>query len=182
LCIADTLANFEKCFQLKNILGNHYFKSNTSQDADYNVFSLQHHLATYDGGLLLIYRREYPVYDSSMGGYGPVTEEILVKISPGDGLDTIGHEADDTNVIVPVKPEKEVIVFPNPNNTNTLNVNTDKWQSIMVYNAIGQVIKTYANTSLKYKDNIDISALAAGHYYLKIKLPDKTVYHKFIRY
>jgi hypothetical protein len=73
-------------------------------------------------------------------------------------------------------------VFPNPNNTNTLNVNTDKWQSIMVYNAIGQVIKTYANTSLKHKDSIDISALAAGHYYLQIKLPEKTVYHKFIRH
>jgi hypothetical protein len=52
----------------------------------------------------------------------------------------------------------------------------------MVYNAIGQVIKTYANTSLKYKDSIDISALAAGHYYLQIKLPEKTVYHKFIRH
>jgi hypothetical protein len=182
LCIADTLTNIEKCFQLRKILGNHYFKSNTPQDADYNVFSLHHRLATYDGGLLLIYTREYPYYDASIGGYLTNTEEIVVKISPGDGLDTLGHEADDTNVIVTVKPEKEVLVFPNPNNTNTLNVNTDKWQSIMVYNTIGQVIKTYANTSLKYKDSIDISALAAGHYYLQIKLPEKTVYHKFIRH
>ncbi len=182
LCIADTLTNIEKCFQLRKILGNHYFKSNTPQDADYNVFSLHHRLATYDGGLLLIYTREYPYYDASIGGYLTNTEEIVVKISPGDGLDTLGHEADDTNVIVTVKPEKEVLVFPNPNNTNTLNVNTDKWQSIMVYNTIGQVIKTYANTSLKYKDSIDISALAAGHYYLQIKLPEKTVYQKFIRH
>jgi hypothetical protein len=181
-CFLDTLAKEEKCFKLKDILGNEHYRINTSMEADYNTFSLDAHLATSDGGLLLIYINEFPIYDPVLEGFFSKRETIFVKISPGNGQDTIGHEADDTVVVIPpIVPEKELILFPNPSSSSTLNMNTNKWQSIEVYNTIGQLTKIYQNTSKPYY-TIDVSSLAAGNYFLKIKINDQSIYKRLLRY
>lgn len=76
----------------------------------------------------------------------------------------------------------DYLIYPNPNDGDYLLIKGKVWQTVSVYDAIGQKIVEHGNLSLNQAEPINIKNLRPGNYYLQIKFPDKTVYNKFIRY
>lgn len=69
----------------------------------------------------------------------------------------------------------QVKIYPNPAK-NFINISTEKpIQSIEIYDVLGRLIKT------ETKNNINVSQLAKGNYFLKIKTRDQELIEKFIK-
>ena len=71
------------------------------------------------------------------------------------------------------------MLYPNPNNGNTLYFNTTKEIQVNVYSILGKLIKN--ETVTIEKKNIDISTLSNGIYLLKITSENKSITKKLIR-
>ena len=81
--------------------------------------------------------------------------------------------------LVESSAEKTVSLFPNPA-TNMLNINASKQiESIKVLSSFGQFIKTYEIED--YSDDIDISNLKPGVYYVLIQMDGEVVTQKFVK-
>lgn len=74
------------------------------------------------------------------------------------------------------------IIYPNPNSQNRLFLEKDNWETLSIYDLTGRELLYYENPLYNLMDGIDIEDLRPGNYFLRIKLPNKTVYNKFIRY
>ena len=69
----------------------------------------------------------------------------------------------------------QVKIYPNPAK-NFINISTEKAiQSIEIYDVLGRLITT------ETKNNINVSQLAKGNYFLKIKTSDQELIEKFIK-
>ncbi|MNK85586.1 Serine protease AprX [compost metagenome] len=69
----------------------------------------------------------------------------------------------------------QVKIYPNPAK-NVLNISTEKpIQTIEIYDVLGRLIKT------ETKNNFNVSQLAKGNYFLKIKTSDQELIEKFIK-
>ncbi|TDX87269.1 putative secreted protein (Por secretion system target) [Epilithonimonas xixisoli] len=69
----------------------------------------------------------------------------------------------------------QIKIYPNPAK-NFINISTEKpIQSVEIYDVLGRLIKT------ETKNNVNISQLAKGNYFLKIKTSDQELIEKFIK-
>ena len=76
---------------------------------------------------------------------------------------------------VPDIKKTQVKIYPNPAK-NFINISTEKpIQSIEIYDVLGRLIKT------ETKNNFNVSQLAKGNYFLKIKTSDQELIEKFIK-
>jgi len=117
---------------------------------------------TQDGGAFYIYNKQLP----------PDGEELVfVK------ADTVYKRYGN---IYTVKDNN--LIYPNPNDQNRLFLEKDNWETLSIYDLTGRELLYYENPLYNLMDGIDIEDLRRGNYFLRIKLPDKTVYNKFIRY
>lgn len=74
--------------------------------------------------------------------------------------------------------EDEVVLYPNPATDKIYFKNADKIQSVDIYEATGRKVKSVKSNG----DNISVSDLKQGNYYLEIKLKDGTsAYEKLIK-
>lgn len=72
-----------------------------------------------------------------------------------------------------------LVLFPNPttNNLNIVNNDAIEIKSITVYNAIGQMVKKLSS----FQENIDISDLKSGTYFISLELENGNATSKFIK-
>ncbi|WP_395063206.1 T9SS type A sorting domain-containing protein [Flavobacterium sp.] len=72
-----------------------------------------------------------------------------------------------------------LILFPNPtqNNLTIINPDTIQLKSISIHNTIGQLVKKFNN----FQENIDVSDLKSGTYFITIELEKGTITEKFIK-
>lgn len=69
----------------------------------------------------------------------------------------------------------QIKIYPNPAK-NFINISTEKpIQSLEIYDVLGRLIKT------ETKNNVNVSQLAKGNYFLKIKTSDQELIEKFIK-
>ena len=70
-------------------------------------------------------------------------------------------------------------MYPNPTNGNFVNIETVSDTEVIIYNALGKVVKTTRITS--DKKSIDISKLSKGVYFVKLEANKKSMTQKLIR-
>ncbi|WP_339881633.1 endonuclease [Polaribacter vadi] len=70
-------------------------------------------------------------------------------------------------------------MYPNPTNGNFVNIETVSDTEVIIYNALGKVVQTTRITS--NKNNIDISNLSKGIYFVKLAIDKKLITQKLIR-
>jgi len=70
-------------------------------------------------------------------------------------------------------------MYPNPTNGNFVNIETVSDTEVIIYNALGKVVKTTRITS--DKNSIDISKLSKGVYFVKLEANKKSMTQKLIR-
>ncbi len=70
-------------------------------------------------------------------------------------------------------------MYPNPTNGNFVNIETVSDTEVIIYNALGKVVKTTRITS--DKNSIDISKLSKGVYFVKLEANKKSITQKLIR-
>ncbi len=80
--------------------------------------------------------------------------------------------------------ENNVSVLPNPSNGNiTITVNgADDNINIMVYNILGQTVKSYTSTDVAavFNKNMDLNDLSGGTYLVKIQTGSKIATKKLV--
>ena len=84
-----------------------------------------------------------------------------------------------TTLSIPEENLKNLTIYPNPTNGNTLYFNVTKEVTIKMYNVLGKLIKT--NKINSKNNNLDISSLRKGIYLLKINSENQFVTRKIIK-
>lgn len=84
-----------------------------------------------------------------------------------------------TTLSTPEENLKNLTIYPNPTNGNTLYFNFTKEVTIRMYNILGKLIKT--NKINSKNNNIDISAFPKGIYLLKINSENQFITKKIIK-
>ena len=77
--------------------------------------------------------------------------------------------------------ESEIMVFPNPTNRyiKISNLPQDQSVEITLFDTIGRLI--YSNSNYQSTDEINISKLSNGNYFLRIKTNTTTITRKIIK-
>jgi endonuclease I len=84
-----------------------------------------------------------------------------------------------TTLSIPEENLKNLTIYPNPTNGNTLYFNVTKEVTIKMYNVLGKLIKT---NKINLKNNeIDISSFKTGVYLLKINSENQFITRKIIK-
>ena len=84
-----------------------------------------------------------------------------------------------TTLSIPEENLKNLTIYPNPTNGNTLYFNVTKEVTIKMFNVLGKLIKT--NKINSKNNNLDISSLRKGIYLLKINSENQFVTRKIIK-
>lgn len=103
-------------------------------------------------------------YTDGNGCADSVTQQIIVDLCTG-----INQHAND----------EEMIVYPNPTNGTITISGVEAYTSVAIYNMLGEIIHTQANSS--DKTEIDLAAFPAGVYFLQVTSGNGFVTKKIVK-
>jgi PKD repeat protein len=134
-----------------------------------------------DGGSALV--AVNPTYDYPSAGTFPVT----LTLDSGGCTFSTTQTVTVTSICTGIQNvafENNVSVLPNPSNGNiTITVNgADDNINIMVYNILGQTVKSYTSTDVAavFNKNMDLNDLSGGTYLVKIQTGSKIATKKLV--
>ena len=115
---------------------------------------------------------QYATYDSQ--GH-PVNDPWPTPFnSSGFDLDAVGVIHDVAHLNVDDHAALKALVYPNPVR-DVLTVQADNVESIVVYSMVGQQVMTAE------RNQVDVSCLPSGVYFISIKIEGKTIVNKFVK-